>query len=392
MPIPPSRALSIFYLTAFAVLGAYLPYFNVYLESLGFTGLQIGAISALLPLCGLLAPAVGGALADRIGRRREVVAVTSLLALGAFSLILGVRSFAGVAVVVGAYAILRAPALPIVEASAVEISEAGGTHYGRMRAWGSAAFIVVALGAGPLVGSFGIRALLPVLIALLGLNFAATLLLPKDPPRAPATPAPPPPAPEGIGRLRGNRGVVLFLLACLLSQAAHGPYYVFYSIHLKDAGYTTGTIGLLWAIAVACEILGMLRMPGILKRFGTLGTMGASLLLSSFRWWICASTTDPIAMTAAQMLHAASYAAFHVAAVTHTHRISGADRRASGQAIYSAVTYGAGNVVGMFLSGLLYERLKMPGLFAAASWTALLGGFLVVAAARGRATRAAGGL
>jgi MFS transporter, PPP family, 3-phenylpropionic acid transporter len=133
---------------------------------------------------------------------------------------------------------------------------------------------------------------------------------------------------------------------------------------------------------VACEVVAMLRMPSILARLGTLPTLGLCLLLAACRWGICAATVSPWAMAVAQSLHAASYAAFHVAAVTHAHDLFGPGRRASGQAIYSSLTYGVGNVIGMFLSGLLYERAGMRGLFAAACGVALLGAVLVLAASR----------
>lgn len=377
MRLPAPLALSLFYLTSFAVLGVYLPYFNLYLEGLGFSGLQIGILTLLLPLSGALMPTFGGMLADRMGRRREVIVASSLLALLAFSLIPAVRTFPATVLVIAAYAALRAPALPLVEATTMEVAESGGPPYGRMRAWGSLAFIVLALSTGPAVGLVGERAAVYLVILLLALNFLATLLLPEDRPIAA------PPKPSGsLGRFVRRPPVLLFLLACVLSQASHGPYYVFYSIHLQKSGYPPQAIGVLWGVAVACEIAAMLLMPRILGRFGTLPTMGVSVLLGSVRWWICAVSVAPAAMILAQALHAATYAAFHVAAVTHTHRLFGEERRSSGQAVYGSATYGVGNAIGMFASGILYDRTTMFTLFAGASATALASGCLVMEAAR----------
>lgn len=377
MPLAAPLALSLFYLTSFAVLGVYLPYFNLYLDRLGFTGLQIGILTLLLPLSSALVPTVGGVLADRLGRRRELIVVSSLLALLTFGLVLGVRTFGATVAVIAVYAALRAPALPLVEATAMEISEAGGPHYGRMRVWGSLAFIVVALGTGPLVGVRGERAAVVLVLLLLALNVLSAFLLPREKIAIVSSAAP-----ASLGRFVGQPRVLTFLFACLLSQASHGPYYVFYSIHLKGSGYPPQAIGLLWGVAVGCEIVAMLSMPRILKRLGTLPTMGASVLLASVRWWICAVSVHPAAMVLAQAMHAATYAAFHVAAVTHTHHLFGGERRASGQAVYGSATYGLGNMIGMFLSGVLYDRTTMANLFAGASATALLSGFLIVAAAR----------
>ncbi len=377
MPLAAPLALSLFYLTSFAVLGVYLPYFNLYLALGGFTGLQIGVVSMLLPLLGSLVPPFGGLLADRLGRRRGLVVASSAMGLAAFAFVPLTRSFPALAAAVAAYAALRAPALPLIEATPTAVSEAGGPAYGRMRAWGSLAFIVMAFLAGPVVAARGARAALELMILLLALNVLSALALPPEKKRTrPTGPQP------GLGRLVKNPAVLLSLLACLLSQAAHGPYYVFYSIHLERSGYPPEAIGALWGIAVACEIVAMLLMPGILGRLGTLPTMGMSALVASARWWICAASAAPAAMIVAQALHAATYAAFHVAAVTHTHRLFGAGRRSSGQAIYGSATYGAGNVLGMLASGLLHDRVGMAVLFQGAAIGALACALLIALAAR----------
>ncbi|MFQ5878384.1 MAG: MFS transporter [Acidobacteriota bacterium] len=379
MPASPYLALSLFYLTAFGVLGVYLPYFNLYLEELGLTAVQIGLVSALLPLSSAIVPTLGGLLSERVGRRRILVIVTTLLSFGACAMLLGVTGFTGIALAVGAFSILRAPSVPLVDATAMEISDAGGPDYGRMRVWGSLAFIVMALATGPVVGAWGERAVLHTMLAVLACGVGSTLLLPRDPAhRARAGPA------GGLGRRIGEPHVLLFLAACVLSQASHGPYYVFFSIHLERAGYTPLAIGLLWAVAVGCEILVMLRMRRILDRVGPLPVIALSLVLAAARWAVCALTVHPLPIALSQTLHAASFAAFHVAAVTHTHRLFGERRRASGQAVYSSSTFGVGNILGMPLSGLFHDRLGVQGLFGWAGAVALVGAALTVAAARRR--------
>ena len=218
MPLPAPLTLSLYYLTSFAVLGVYIPYFNLYLAGLGFSGLQIGMLSLLLPLSMVLVPAPGGVLADRLGRRRGLVIASGLLSLAAFTLMTAVRTFPAAVVVIAVYAVLRAPALPLVEATAMEVAAGGGPPYGRMRAWGSLAFIVTALVTGPVVGRMGERVALHLIVLLLAFQVLATLLLPAERPR---------PQPggglSGLGRLLRRPAVLWFLLASILVQAAHGP-------------------------------------------------------------------------------------------------------------------------------------------------------------------------
>src|SRR4029077_13815268 len=129
----------------------------------------------------------------------------------------------------------------------------------------------------------------------LALNAVSALLLPRE-----KMPAAVMTAGSSLGRFVMQPRVLLCLAACLLSQASHAPYYVFYSIHLEKRGYPPQAIGLLWGVAVGCEIIAMLAMPRVLRRLGTLPTMGASVLLASARWWICAASAHPIAMILAQ--------------------------------------------------------------------------------------------
>jgi PPP family 3-phenylpropionic acid transporter len=140
----------------------------------------------------------------------------------------------------------------------------------------------------------------------------------------------------------------------------------------------TFTLGLLWATAIACEIVMMLRMPSVLARFGTTRVITGCLCLAAIRWTVCALTVDTSVLALAQALHAATFAAFHVAAVTHTWEVFGRDRSATGQAIYSSATYGLGNILGMVGSGLLRDRLGTPSLFAVGAACAVLGAVLMV--------------
>ena len=49
-------------------------YFNLYLDVIGLSSLEIGVISALMPLCGVVVPTIGGLIADRLGRPGETKA------------------------------------------------------------------------------------------------------------------------------------------------------------------------------------------------------------------------------------------------------------------------------------------------------------------------------
>ena len=60
------------YFLYFGALGIFLPYFNLYCYHLGFSGFQIGALSALRTAATMLFPLFWGMLADRYLARKPI--------------------------------------------------------------------------------------------------------------------------------------------------------------------------------------------------------------------------------------------------------------------------------------------------------------------------------
>ena len=79
--------LSGFYLFYFALLGALVPYWSLYLRDAGYSASQIGMLMALPQLTKLVAPSIWGFLADRTGQRLRVIRAGTLVAALAFMLV-----------------------------------------------------------------------------------------------------------------------------------------------------------------------------------------------------------------------------------------------------------------------------------------------------------------
>ena len=81
----PYWRLSSFYLFYFASLGALLPYWALYLDSLGFAPAAIGELMAALMATKIVAPNLWGWIADHTGRHMPVVRLASLVSMIAFA-------------------------------------------------------------------------------------------------------------------------------------------------------------------------------------------------------------------------------------------------------------------------------------------------------------------
>jgi len=342
--------LSGFYLFYFAALGALLPYWGLYLKSLGFSGGAIGELIAILMATKIVAPNVWGWIADHSGRRMVVVRVASLLAVIAFCGVFLGRSYWWMAAVMALFSFFWNAALPQFEAVTLSRLGAQPQRYSSIRLWGSIGFILSVAALGPLLGRYDAGLLPGVLVALYGAIWISTLLVPE--------PSVPPAHHERLHlwELLRQPHVATLLLVCFLMQASHGPYYSFYSIYLEDHGYPRWLIGQLWALGVAAEIGVFLLMHRWLPRFGARRLLLASLALTTLRWlligWFVGSL--PV-LVFAQVLHAASFGIYHAVAISLIHKYFTGRHQGRGQALYSSLSFGAGGAVGSLYAGYLWE-------------------------------------
>ena len=368
----PYWRLSGFYFFHFAVLGAFVPYWSLYLQSLSFSALQIGILMSLLLVTRIFAPTAWGWLADHTGRRMMVV---QFAALGGFVCFIGFffgQSFAWIFLAMLLMSFCWSAALPLIEA--VTLSHLGDKtdRYGQIRSWGSVGFILAVVGMGYLLDVVEIIWLLWVVLALkLGiLVFSRSI-----------------PETEVIGgsvdqdsmrQVCQRPEVLAFLLSSLLMVFAHGVYYTFYSIYLVEQGYDKGFVGWLWAIGVICEIGVFFLMPWLMQRFSLKLILVFSFACAILRFLLIGWGVEWVALILfAQVLHAVTYGAHHVAAMMVVHHFFKGKHQAKGQTVYTSVAYGMGGTLGAVLSGYTWEGLGAEITFTISAVSALLGMMLV---------------
>ena len=365
--------LSLFYFVYFAMLGAYAPYFGLYLERLGFSPQQIGLLLGLVPVVRMVFPTLWAWIADHHGNRRALIKWTTAGATAACAALLFGESFGWLLATLLVLNVFWCAALPLAEASTFGHLRGRMGDYGRIRVWGSISFILVVALLGPLLDVTGIGVLPWALLALFALLAGSAWLLPPDGAVAQDSERGPP-----LGTILLRQDVLVLFAACFFMSLAHGPYNAFYSIYLVDNGYSKTAVGGLWAVSVIAEILVFLWMPRILARYSIPAVIGFSLLCAVLRFVVIGWAVElPAIITAAQLLHAATFGAHHAAALTAVHRIFQGRYQARGQALYSAVGFGAGGSLGMFASGWLWSHAGPGWTFTCGAAAALLAWVLV---------------
>lgn len=350
-PLVPYWRLSTFYFFYFGLLGAWLPFWPLYLQAHHYSAQEIGYLAGVIMATKIFAPNVWGWLADHYGHRMLIIRIGALCSGFIFCAIFLSDSFLKIACVVAGYSFFWNAILAQFEVVTLSHLHGRPERYSRIRLWGSIGFILAVVVLGWFFDVFDID-WLPVvlLIILIGLWFSSLLVEERPSCHEDAD------RPPSIKAIIKQPSVIAFFLCCFLLQLSHGPYYTFFSLYLTDHGYSTTSIGLLWSLGVLAEVIIFLIMHSLILRFSLRHIMLVSLLLSAVRWLLIGFCPDSLGvLLVAQCLHAASFGTFHAFAVEMVRRLFKGGVEGQGMALYSSVSFGAGGAVGAVISGWVWD-------------------------------------
>jgi len=364
--------LSRFYFFYYFFVGSFVPYWGIYLQSENFSPSSIGILLSLFQISRIVAPNFWGWLADHTGHRVKWIKLTSFLGLIGFIGIFWAKGFFWIFLVMLALSLFTSSTLPLAESLTLAHLATTDGHYSRIRLWGSIGFIVASLFLGYLIDLQGINILLWVLLIAQAIIFFLSNTIPETQDIQHKT------NDLSIWKIIKTPSVIALLIGCTLMVSAHGVLYNFYSIYLKDHGYSSGTIGWLWAVGVICEILIFMAMPKILRRYSLKAILLVSLFLGVIRFILIGASPDHLYLLfIAQIFHAATFGSFHAASIEVIAYYFQGRNQTRGQAIYNSVAYGIGGTIGGLGGGYLIQYLGGQLGFMIAAISPLIG-FVVI--------------
>ncbi|MBY6017308.1 MFS transporter [Halomonas denitrificans] len=356
------KALAASYFAFYAILGLMVPYLSLYLDHLGFNSAQIGWMLAILFATRMIAPNIWAALSDRLGTPVRIIRAGALLAAFTYLGLFVAKEFLVLAVVMGIYTFFWNAILAQLEVVTLTTLADRPQDYGGLRSFGSVGYIVLVVGAGWWFGLRGPADLpwvgLVLFLALVGASMALTEVAPRVRNEA-ETDIP------FMSQLL-QRPVLLFLLAALLMQGSHGPFYTFYVLYLRGLGLGESTAGILVAVGVLAEIGIFLLAPRLLGRFSVRTLMALCCVMTSLRWVLTdAAGTSVLGHGVAQLLHAFSFGLAHACGIQFVHRNFSTAHQGKAQALYASISFGLGGAIGAYISGQLWHN----GAGASLTWT-----------------------
>ncbi|AYC20135.1 putative 3-phenylpropionic acid transporter [Dickeya dianthicola] len=348
--------LALGYFTYFFSYGIFLPFWGGWLKG---EGLPAEAIGILLGI-GLVARFAGSLfITPLVKDPARLITVLRLLAL--LSLLTSIGFWLGSAwlwlmlVMIG-FNLFFAPLIPLTDALAATWQKQITLDYGRVRVWGSVAFVIGSAVTGQLVVVWGHQAILAILAAgllsmLLGMALQPHVMpasVKRHQTQTAATP---------WRVLLREPAVWRFLLSVSLLQGAHAAYYGFSVIYWQQAGYSAAVIGYLWSLGVVAEIVIFALSKRLFRHWSASGLLMLSALCGVVRWSLMVATVSPPWLIVIQILHCGTFTVCHLAAMRFISSRNDADVLRL-QAAYSALGTGGAVAVMTVVSGFLFEYLQ----------------------------------
>ena len=325
-------------------------------QSLRFTGAQIGLVAGTTAIGAIVSPFLVGLIADRLFATQKVLAAVH--GLGALLLFLASSqaTFGPVYFLVLLYALCYMPTLSLTNSLAFRQMSDPKTEFGPIRVLGTGGWIV----AGLLIGTLKLEATaIPMRLAASASILMAfyCLTLPDTPPLMKATQFRMGDVfPAEVRSLFRERAFTIFVLASFLICVPLQFYYAFTNLFLNEVGVKNAA-GKMTGGQMS-ELFCMLLIPWFFRRLGVKYMLIAGMLAWTLRYLFFAygnSGSGMWMLWLGILLHGICYDFFFVTGQIYVDRKAPVALRAAAQGMITLITYGAGMLLGSWLSGYVVD-------------------------------------
>ena len=370
----PAKAFYFLYFGAFAAL---IPFLVLYYEQLGFTGQQIGILSAISPLMMLVSAPLWGMIAD-VTKRHKLV-LTSLIALAIISglTLYSGKTFPSLVLLFSAFAFFVSPIVALGDTVVMSFLGDQKSDYGRLRVWGAVGWGLSAPIAGIFTERFGITwafyiyALLMLLCLFSSTRLSFSGLSQKKEHGGEED--------KGSSLLEFLRPEWLFFLAAVfVAGVGLSISGSFVYLRLSELLATGLIVGLALTMATLSELPLTFYGKQLLNRFSTWQLVFAALIIVGIRLILYGFATAPLQMLLIQLLHGFCFSILWIAGIAYVDKHAPDGKSATAQGLFGAVLFGLGSAAGGLAGGYFYDSLGAASMFKLFGFGILVVSFILM--------------
>jgi nucleoside transporter len=358
--------LSLMMFIQYAVWGAWFPVLSKYIGQggLNFEGSEVGWVYATTAIASIISPIIFGQIADRWVPTQIVLGFCHLAGAVPLYFMTSATGFAPFFWLTLVHTLLYMPTLSLTNALAMHHMSDPGRHFPGIRVLGTIGWIAVGLFVGVMLNESSVEPLYTAMALSLVMGLYS-LTLPHTPPSGTTGEALP--FVRAFGLIRAPMFLLFMVVSFIIAVVLAGyftwtaPYLVSTAERLDFSPFAKSAAAFL-SIGQATEIIFLLLLPFLLKRFGMKYTLLFGMAAWGLRYVIFAWGGSVAAIILAIALHGICYDFFFVAGYIYVDRKAGKEIRASAQALFNLVTLGLGMFVGnVIIFGRLVEHYTVEG-------------------------------
>ena len=346
----------------YAIWGSWTTALGAHLDKLGFSGSEISAIYGCLWLGCIIAPFIGGQIADRLFPTQLFLSIAHLLG-GVLLYFTALQTeFSSMWTWMFAYCLLYAPTLALTNSICFRNLENAEVEFGKVRMWGTIGWIAVGWmvtfmrsqwQTADWTGGSDLLMFAAVASIIMGVY---CLTLPKTPP---VTSQKSPLAFLEALSLLKDRNFLIFMMASFVVTTELQFYYIPTAPFLLDMGAEEAWLTAIKTVAQIAEVIVLFFFLHIsIQKLGVRLTMVIGILAWPIRYFLFMVPSLPVIVTSLT-LHGFGYAFFFVTSQIYVNMKANDDMRASAQAMLTFFTLGVGNYLGTLFTGYIWDTFKL---------------------------------
>ncbi len=346
--------LPIFYFLVLGAFAGWQSYYNLHLDGIGYSSMQIGILNAVFIFTSALVVPFWGMLADKFGSNRILLLLSSVCAL--MVLLIGETfKFHWMLMLIAVVSVFHQPSGAVVDGMTVRFVRANPRFsYGQFRLWTSVGYASISLLVGYLARNgtdiiFKVSAGLFLLLALINL-----FTLPSKPVTGRNLVTF-----RSLGIFFRNRRMLFFLLLIFFLGIAVAPLMQFINLYYNDIGASASFIGWVFFLQAIPEIPAYIIGTRIVKRIGAERMILLSMVISLLRLVFYGLISVPEVAIFFSIFHCITVAFFLIGVVDYIQSRTPDHLQTTGQALIWAFHYGAGISVGNLILGYLRDATGM---------------------------------
>ena len=340
------RMVYFFFFSGFGILMTFL---NVYYRSRGLSGLQIGTLTAVFPLVGMIFAPLWGYVNDRLGNPKVILALATMGTLGSLVGMNAASSFTQLLAAVGVLGAFYSMLMPVVDVVNLKLLEGQRERYGEQRIWGSLGFIFTTLSTGWLFERFGLH----MMFAACGAAFLGMLVGVLRLPAGLRTERRG--SSSGLRLLVTNPAWVIFTIGQFILSISSTGMNHFLGVYMRELGAGESLVGMAVGIGAVSELPVMRYSQFFLKRLGAprmlLLACGAYALRFALYSWMPSAEWALLV----GLLNGLTFGMFWVSAVVYINTIAPPEYQTTAQSLVTSVVSLA-TVSGAPLSGWVFDH------------------------------------